>query len=257
MALQLVERILSPSGSILLEVCRGLWSMQALQEKKSNEAVDALDTTMKAELEKLEASLESRLTVASGEAVLAMNANARSEFQNTCGQQRQGLLTGIAWEFRNLLYIQQQILSKMKVPGFEGPTVDPNTIKLQAKVCSYLHSAFFLRTRVGEEPHVTMLKGHLNALQKEKERQPSNSPIPRSFGGQHPPPVPPPQNNYNYMMPQLQFQHQQQPGMVMMHHPNEMNMYNNQMQVPMPPPPPGFYGNQQQQYPPPPPPYYR
>ncbi|GAX13247.1 hypothetical protein FisN_17Hh184 [Fistulifera solaris] len=257
MALQLVERILSPSGSILLEVCRGLWSMQALQEKKSNEAVDALDTTMKAELEKLEASLESRLTVASGEAVLAMNANARSEFQNTCGQQRTGLLTGIAWEFRNLLYIQQQILSKMKVPGFEGPTVDPNTIDLQAKVCSYLHSAFFLRTRVGEEPHVTMLKGHLNALQKEKERQPSNSPLPRSFGGQQPLAVPPPQNNYNYMMPQMPYQQQQQPGMMMMHPPGQMNMYNNQMQVPMPPPPPGYYGNQQQQYPPPPPPYYR
>lgn len=253
MALQLVERVLSPSGSILLEVCRGLWTMQALQEKKATEAVDVLDTTMKAELEKLESSLESRLTVARSAAVIAMNENARSEFQNTCGQQRQGLLTGIAWEFRNLLYIQQQILSKMKVPGFDGPTVDPSTVDLQARICSYLHSAFFLRTRVGEEPHVTMLKGHLKALQKEQERQPSNSPIPSSFASQQRPTLPPQQGNYNYMVPQVPFQ-QQQSVMGMVHHPVQMHALNNQMQMPQPP---GPYRNQQQQhYPPPPPPYY-
>lgn len=253
--------MLSPSGSILLEVCRGLWTMQALQEKKTTEAVDMLDTTMKSELEKLEASLESRLTVASGNAtIIAMNDNARLEFQNTCGMQRQGLLTGIAWEFRNLLYIQQQILTKMKVPGFEGPTVDPNTIDLQARICSYLHSAFFLRTRVGEVPHVTMLKGHLKALQKEQERQPTNSPIPTSFASQQRSAIPPQQNIYNYMVPQVPFQ-QQQPVMGMMgqqdfgNHPNQMHMLNNQQMHIPPPPPPGPYGSQQpQQYPPPP--YY-
>lgn len=266
LALQLVERVLSPSGPMLLEVCRGLWTMHALQEKTTAEAVDMLDTTMKAEYEKLEASLESRLTVASGNvAIIAMNENARSEFQNTCGQQRQGLLTGIAWEFRNLLYIQQQILTKMKVPGFEGPTVDPSTIDLQARICSYLHSAFFIRSKVGEEPHVTMLKGHLKALQKEQKRQPSNSPMPVSFASQQQRPTMPPHpsNNYNYIVPQVPFQQQQlqqppvmgmmgQPGYGL--HPGQMHMLSNQqMQMS---PLPGPYGGQQQQQYPLPPPYY-
>ena len=54
--------------------------------------------------------------------------------------------------------IQQQLLTKAGVPGFHGPTADENVIAMQSNICGFLHSAFFLRARVGEASHVSMLR---------------------------------------------------------------------------------------------------
>ena len=269
LAYRLIERVLDPSGTLLLEVCQGLWALHALKEKKASAAIEMLDKSMKEEMEKMEAALQARLSVASAASsgIEQMNANARREFQSTCGHQRQNLLTGIAWEFRQLLCVQQQVLFKLKVPGFEnGPTVDGGALDLQARVCSYLHSAFFLRSRVGEKPHVNMLKGHLKSLQQARDQPKSPSPVPPSFATHQValPPLPPPPG-YAPPPPQQQQQQQQQlQPMVGMPHPQDYGSYQGQVPmmgnqaVPPPPPPPpgGPYGNQQQQYPPQPP-YYQ
>ena len=258
-----MERVLSPSGPLLLEVCQGLWALHSLQERKATQAVDMLDQTMKREMEKMESNLVGRLSAVTGASVVAniqrMNDNARQEFRTTCGHQRQNLLSGIAWEFRQLLAVQQQVLTKMKVPGFDGPTVDAEALDLQARICSYLHSAFYLRSRVGVEPHVNMLKGHLKLLQKEQDQQPGGrtwSPPPPAFLSQPaapyqqfppPPPLPP----TGYVPPQQQ----QQPPPMMGTIPPPQNYASYQGQAQM-------LGNQHhplqqgghenQQYPPPP-----
>jgi hypothetical protein len=241
------------SGTLLLEVCRGLWALQALNEKKAIQAIAMLDQTMKAELAKLEATLEARWSVA-GEAaagVKVMNQSQRLEFQTACGQQRQNLLTGIAWEFRQLLCLQQQILTKLQVPTFDGPTVDGGALDLQARVCSYLHSAFFLRIRVGEEPHVNMLKGHLKVLQKERDNASSSTQVqpPTAYTVPQPP-------NYGYNTVPMMGMQQQMPPPPPQYAGQQMPpmMTNQQLPPPPPPPPPpGPYGNQQY----PPSPYYQ
>ena len=255
LAYRLIERVMNPSGTLLLEVCQGLWALHALKEKKASEALEMLDTNLRAEMDKMEATLEARLSVAGAAttSVQQMNANARREFQSNCGLQRQNLLTSIAWEFRQLLCVQQQVLMKLKVPGFEdGATVDVGALDLQARVCSYLHSAFFLRSRVGEEPHVNMLKGHLKSLQKERDQPKSPSPVPPSFASHQvplPPLPPPPHGGYAPPQPVM--------GMAP---PQDYGGYQGQAQMmgnqSLPPPPPPPYGNQQQQYPPQPP-YYQ
>ena len=83
-----------------------------------------------------------------------------------CTLQREQLLAFSAWEFRKLLYTQQIILTSAKLPYFGGPTVDSASITAQSKVCSILHSAFYLRARVGEENHVKMLTKQLESLEK-------------------------------------------------------------------------------------------
>jgi hypothetical protein len=231
---------MSPSGPLLLEVCRGLWALHGLTEKKATEAIAMLDNDMKSEMETIEGALEARLSVAGAASgsVRQMNDNARQEFQLNCGCRRQNLLVAIAWQFRQLLSVQQQILSKMMVPGFEdGLTVDGGALDLQSRVCSYLHSAFFLRNRVGEEPHVNMLKSHLKSLQKEWENPTTNLVPPGYAVPQGLPPLPP---TYASIMPQLppppQYYEQgqmQQPAMFV-------------QSMPQPPLPGGPYVNQQQ-----------
>lgn len=83
-----------------------------------------------------------------------------------CTVQREQLLAFSAWEFRKLLYTQQIILTSAKLPYFGGPTVDSASITAQSKVCSILHSAFYLRARVGGENHVKMLTKQLESLEK-------------------------------------------------------------------------------------------
>jgi hypothetical protein len=65
-----------------------------------------------------------------------------------------------------LLYTQQIMLTNAKIPGFEGPTVDFAVISVQSKVCSVLHSAFYLRARVGETSHVNMINKQIESLEK-------------------------------------------------------------------------------------------
>jgi hypothetical protein len=58
------------------------------------------------------------------------------------------------------------MLTNAKIPGFEGPTVDFSVISVQSKVCSVLHSVFYLRARVGEASHVNMINKQLESLEK-------------------------------------------------------------------------------------------
>ena len=58
------------------------------------------------------------------------------------------------------------MLTNAKIPEFEGPTVDSAVIALQSKVCSVMHSAFYLRARVGEASHDNMLKRQCESLEK-------------------------------------------------------------------------------------------
>jgi hypothetical protein len=46
MALRVTERLLSASGTVLLETCRALWLTTALAEKQSSQALDSLDKSM-------------------------------------------------------------------------------------------------------------------------------------------------------------------------------------------------------------------
>lgn len=44
--------------------------------------------------------------------------------------------------------------------------MDSSAIAFQSKVCSVMHSAFYLRARVGEKSHVNMLNKQLENLEK-------------------------------------------------------------------------------------------
>jgi hypothetical protein len=184
LAMRVTERLLSPSGGLVLEVCRGLWTLQALKEMEADAAVKMVDNTMLAELDRFEANLEARkLSVAGGadatrNAVQQMNESERKNFQKTCSDQRQNLLSGIAREFRQLLCSQQQLLNKLNVPGFEdGPTVDASALQLQHQICLVLHSAFYISSKLGSEPFEAMLKGQLKKLQKEQQEGRTLSPV--------------------------------------------------------------------------------
>lgn len=151
--------------------------------------------TQIADKEALEADLEARVSVGGGAlaAVLQANEKERSVFDIQSEAQRQQLVVFVAWEFRKvceivkntketdcilyehlihccfntqLLYTQQMMLTNAKIPGFEGPTVDSTAIAFQASVCSVMHSAFYLRARVGETSHVNMLNKQLENLEK-------------------------------------------------------------------------------------------
>mmetsp|Transcript_25643 Transcript_25643/g.46319 ORF Transcript_25643/g.46319 Transcript_25643/m.46319 type:complete len:386 (+) Transcript_25643:509-1666(+) len=221
LALAVILRLLSgSSGTILLQVCRGLWMLSALAEKKANDKIDSMDETMNTQMDELDADLETRLSVAgaASSAVKQMNDNERNAFQQTCYQQRQEALNTIAWDFRNLLCTQQLILTKLQIPGFDGATVDANALELQSRLCSYLHSAFYLRARIGEGPHQAMLRSQAERLRSEIESQSTQPPVESNV----PPPLPPfpmqPQQPqvpvYSPAYPQYlsYFQQQQFPG---------------------------------------------
>jgi len=166
-ALHIVQLLLKTSnelgkdldGTILLNICKSCWAMCAFKEADAAKALADLDKKMNEGLESLETKLVARETVAgaASEAVKQVNQNERNEFIMTCNFHRQQLLDYHAWEFRNLLYTQQQLLTKVNVPYFQGPTIDSMTILCQAKICSVLHSAFVLRGKVGEVAHRALL----------------------------------------------------------------------------------------------------
>jgi tetratricopeptide (TPR) repeat protein len=206
LALKIMECLIKPSGTPTLQVCRALWTMNALQEQEATKALERLDQNLMEEYEKLETTLDARLSVsgAARSAVVQMNDKERESFHIACQQQRQSLWNGVAWEARHLLCVQQTLLSHMNVPGFDGgPTVDASALALQTRACSFLHSAFYLRNRIGEDPHLAMLKSQRERLKKVmSDPNRSVSPVPPSgaaygatnYGQQQqlPPPPPPP-----------------------------------------------------------------
>jgi hypothetical protein len=119
LAVQLIKHLLNPPGNIVLQVCHGLWTLQALKHKESCSAISMLDKTMLAEHETFEANLEARLSVAGASvmsaAVQQMNQNERNSFQSNCSAQRQNVLTKTAWESRQLLHTQQAALFQLDV----------------------------------------------------------------------------------------------------------------------------------------------
>lgn len=173
-ALKLLQMLTSKThdgkslGSALLELCHACWMMTALKEEEAVKAKEALEKKIANDTEALESNLAARASVAGGAmaAVQQANEQERNQFIMQCAVQREQLLAFSAWEFRKLLYTQQIILSSAKLPYFDGPSVDSASITAQAKVCSILHSAFYLRARVGEENHVKMLTKQLESLQK-------------------------------------------------------------------------------------------
>ena len=219
LALAVIERLLESSGSILLEVCRGLWTLTALKEKEATTALDKLDKEMTVEFGQMEANLDARLSVAgaAASAIEQMNDGERAAFQQSCTHRRQQLLNYLAWEFRKVLCIQQNVLTQLKVPAFDGPTSDSQTLDLQSRICSLLHSAFYIRTKVGAKGHMAMLKSQAERLNREA-KTPPRSPVPQHampppifpmYGDQNnrmmylppPPPPPPPQQQYGNGVP--------------------------------------------------------
>ena len=169
-------------------------------------------------------------------AVEQTNDSERNEAMATWNQRQHQLLDSIAWEFRKLLTVQQSILTSVRLPGFHGPTVDSGTIVLQSKICSVMHSAFFLRNRIDEKTHLAMLKKLEEKLAKEEVT----------------PPPPPPRAVNPIAFPPPQPQHQQHPNLPPPPFPQ-------QGPPPPPPLPPGqaypVYSQMQQSiYPPPMPP---
>jgi len=208
-ALQLVCMQLKHSkddinGSIVLEICRGCWALYYLMEQKSHTALSTLDSQLMKELEAVDSNLTARHSVAAGTpaeaAVQQTNDMERKEFMHQCNMRRQMLLDQIAWDFRYLLATQQQILTKAKLPYFNGISVDHDVIMSQARVCAVLHSAFYVRNKVGEDAHVKPLKklevDLMEQLQQEQEQ------ISKQQQQQLPPQQPPPYMHvHNTMQP--------------------------------------------------------
>ena len=163
-------------------------------------------------MEALEATLESRASVAGTAALAAVqmvNEAEKTNFLAGCNQIRQQLVDGHAWQFRELLAVQQQLLTRANLPGFDGPTVDASSIAMQANVCAFMHSAFFLRARIGENQHLAMLKSQEKRLVEAIKSAPSQAlqpPYQQSFPsgynmlmpGQHMQPL----AQYSYQVPQ-------------------------------------------------------
>jgi len=282
MALAVMERLLQDSGTVLLETCRGLWLLTALKEKEAAKAIENLDKTLQSEMKVLESNLDARLSVAGPArgAVEQMNANERKGFEASCSNRRRQLLDKIAWDFRQILCIQQLVLTQMKVPGFDGPTVDSTALEFQSRICSLLHTAFFLRKNLGEDTHKATLKSSAARLKRDSNRSPVprastttsrspprspvrspvRSPIPGAASLAPPPPqhMPPPLYGDPMVYPQQQQQQQPplpQPGYPMqpMAYPPMAPQQNHTVQNPnvhMMPPANGYA------YPPPSQPYY-
>ena len=272
LALQLVQRLLEPNtGNATLQVCRGLWMLTALTEDQTSKKLKRIDDELREDNKKIRARLDERLSVAGAAelAVRTMNEIEIAGFESSCNQQRQTILNEIAWDFRKLLWVQQQFLTKLKIPGFRGPTVDAGELEYQSRICSYLHSAFFLRQRIGDSAHTTMMESQEKRLielknnpvpshSRSPKRGGTTSPVPMANGAhrgnahypgagppypahlQLPPPPPPPQPGYLPQPPPPQGY--------------GMNVSGAQGATYPPPPPPPGYSQQQQQ---PNPPYYR
>lgn len=106
-ALQLIRLLIPKSdndvtGHTVLEIIKGCWAMTALKEREAAKCIEALDKRLLENIEKMEAELDARVSVAGGAliAVEQMNANERTAFMNQCNQQRQQLQALISWEFR-------------------------------------------------------------------------------------------------------------------------------------------------------------
>merc|ERR1712194_616701 len=97
------------TGPVVLEVCRGAWAMQALKEREAMKALKALENNMTSDLQKLKPNCNARLSVAGAAslAVSQMNDKETGYFLAKCNHQRQQLVDFMAWEFRQLLAIQQ------------------------------------------------------------------------------------------------------------------------------------------------------
>lgn len=230
-ALALNKRMLEPSGGLLLQVCRGLWTLHGMTEQHAWERLESLDKTLTKRYSDLQTTLQERLAVAGPALQAVQQLNQRDE-ENcilTSQQERQTLLSTIAWEFRTSLCTIQTLLCQLKVPGFEGgPTIDDYMLQKQASVCAILQSAFFVREKLpNAQGHIAMLAKHGKELdqeilnQQEVQELPPPPPTNNSFQQYPPPPPPPPQV---YGQPQPQYHHA--------------------------PPPSQMYGHQPQQYPP-------
>jgi tetratricopeptide (TPR) repeat protein len=214
LALAVVSRLLQPSGGVVLQVCRGLWMWTLLKEQQSQKARNRMDESIMKEYKMLQARLDERLSVAgpAEAAVRMMNQQELQAFETKAQEERRELWNTLAWEARQLLWASQQVLNKMQMPGFvsnqnnmAGTTVDDNEVQGQICVCAYLHSAFFLRKRIGEKAHMTMLqsqqerlKQYVAQLHEQQQQAASNhqllqSPPPLPYGGGMLPPPPPPQ----------------------------------------------------------------
>mmetsp|Transcript_13659 Transcript_13659/g.37758 ORF Transcript_13659/g.37758 Transcript_13659/m.37758 type:complete len:551 (+) Transcript_13659:251-1903(+) len=237
LALGLNQKLQSSSGTVVLKICQALWTLTALTEQHTSEAILQLDQSLKQVHEQREANFTMRIaTATTNSVVVAIKSNIdqdRQAFQRACEEQREKLFQDIAWQLRRLLCLQQQVLTQLQVPGFSGPTVDESTLELQAKICSYLHSAFFLRNRIGPDPHLALLAAQAKRLQEQLEQE-------RLAAPPLPPPPPPPAAAPAF-------------GSSGMPPPMAYGAYNPQQQQQggygVPPPPPSYppYVSQQQQ----------
>eukprot|EP00934_Nitzschia_sp_Nitz4_P005184 Nitzschia sp. Nitz4//scaffold175_size95217//87336//88934//NITZ4_004739-RA/size95217-processed-gene-0.60-mRNA-1//1//CDS//3329538987//5174//frame0 len=169
LALAVVERLLEPSGPVVLQVCRALWLWNLLQEQNSKKSVDTIDSTIVEDYGQLQARLDERLSVAGAaeSAVRTMNQMERQAFESKAQEERQNLFNTMAWEQRQFQWSAQQVLAKLRIPGFDtGATVDDREVSTQARVCAYLHSAFFLQQRIGATEHQKMLKTQRTRLEQ-------------------------------------------------------------------------------------------
>ena len=233
LALGLIQRLLQTDGSVVLQVSKALWMLTLLKERSTQNSLKALDDSIEEEWKQLSSRLDERLSVAGAAeaAVRQINETERQAFQATVNQKRQHLISHAAWEFRQVLWQQQQLFCKLQIPGFDdlehAITSEPAGLEFQSRICRYLHSAFFLRQRIKEPAHVSMLKNQekklqqqVNALQQQQQQQPppaSLPPPPRPLNLPPPPPQqqpyggydqyggglpPPPPHNYQQMPPQ-------------------------------------------------------
>ncbi|KAL7468849.1 hypothetical protein ACHAXS_009090, partial [Conticribra weissflogii] len=225
-------------GSVLLDLCQACWVMTALKEEEAVNAQEALENSIATEADALEANLDARASVAGGAlaAVQQANDHERNQFNMHCMAQREQLSAKLAWDHRKLLYTQQIILTSAKLPGFDGPTVDASMIAFQSNVCAVMHSAFYLRERVGEVSHVNMLNKQLEKLEKIVPAPVKVEPI--ESQQQYPP---------HFPMQQIHFQ---QPMVPQFSQPPPM--FNAPPQPPISVPPPGFHPNVPMNFPPPP-----
>ena len=92
------------------------------------------------------------------EAVEQLNAKEMDTLKASCNMLRKKHLTEKCWEFRALFAAQQQLLTSAGIPKFNGATIDSNAVFIQTNICSFLHSAFYTREKIGEEDHINMLK---------------------------------------------------------------------------------------------------
>jgi hypothetical protein len=282
LALELTQTLLSPAGNLVLQVCRALWTMSALQERESGKRLDALDESLIEAHGHREADWANRLSVAAEaneSSIHHMIGQERHNFAQSCRQERERLFHAAAWEARRLLCAQQIVLAKLRIPTFTedgGTTVDSSTLARQATVCAFLHSAFYLRQRIGTDPHLSMLASQAKRLAQlpaggmppprvtMEKRAPASPPMTQSRS-RHPPPQqqqqmyhnPPPPGYGNYPPQQQQqpmyggggygaYPPQQQQPM----HAGQQQQMMHQQQHPsgMPPPPPGYGGPPQYPY---------